>query len=98
MRLKYLQQNFSQTLLQNKFKLSPTLNAEFKLANEESKLIRLGIYRDAYYARLQRALQKIYPKCQQLLGNDYFILITSHYIYQHPSNFYNIQDYGHNFA
>jgi hypothetical protein len=55
---------------------------------------RLGIYADAYRARLTEALQSNYPVLHQLLGDDQFNDLSLAYQQLHRSGHYSIRWYG----
>ena len=55
---------------------------------------RLGIYRNAYQARLIEALDDTYPVLHKLLGDDMFAALGEAFIAQHPSMHRSIRWYG----
>lgn len=85
--MKQVQQLILKTLTADRF-------IPIQAANYIKPYVGLGIYREAYFARLTKALQKIYRQCEALLGSELFLKIAAHYIFLHPSHFFNIQDYG----
>ncbi len=56
---------------------------------------RLGVYGDAYRARLAEALQANFPALAQLLDSEDFGTLASHYVSSHDSSFFSIRYYGH---
>ena len=55
---------------------------------------RLGIYGNAYRARLIETLEAHYPALLALLGADDFASLGAAYVYAHDSNFASIRYYG----
>lgn len=60
--------------------------------------IRLGVYENAYRARLIEALIAAYPILQSYLGAEPFEDLCFAYIDQHPSNFRSIRWFGDQLA
>ncbi len=58
----------------------------------------LHIYRQAYGARLNEALQSNYPMLYRLLGDALFDTLAQSYIAQHPSRQPSIRWFGHALA
>ena len=56
--------------------------------------IALEIYRNNYRGNLHDALAGAYPVVEQLVGKDFFRLLTRKYIEQHPSRSGNLHRYG----
>jgi hypothetical protein len=56
---------------------------------------RLGIYGDAYRARLAEALQANFPALAKLLDTEDFGALAAHYVAAHDSSFFSIRYYGH---
>lgn len=56
--------------------------------------IRLGIYENAYRARLHEALMTTYPALQNYLGDEQFEELCFAYIDSHPSEFRSIRWFG----
>ncbi len=59
---------------------------------------RLGIYRNAYRARLIEALDDLYPVLHRLLGDDAFESLGTEFIDTHPSEHRSIRWYGRELA
>jgi hypothetical protein len=55
---------------------------------------RLGIYRNAYQARLIEALDDTYPVLHKLLGDEMFAALGEAFIARHPSAHRSIRWYG----
>jgi hypothetical protein len=55
---------------------------------------RLGIYGDAYRARLVEALEANYPALAKLLGETDFATLGAQYVQAHDSTFFSIRYYG----
>lgn len=59
---------------------------------------RLEAYSGGYFARLYDALKGAYAKTQVMLGEEAFYHACASYVALHPSQEYNINEYGHDFA
>ena len=59
---------------------------------------RLGIYSNNYDASLNGILKKRYPVCLQLVGEDFFVMMTRAFIEQTPSTCLSVDDYGEQFG
>ena len=55
------------------------------------------VYAGAYRARLIDALGETFEATWWCLGDDQFKKIAKQYIFENPSLFYNLNDYGHKF-
>lgn len=55
----------------------------------------IGVYLQAYRARLTAALRDNFPVLQRALGDDAFDLLARAYIDEHPSHFRSIRWFGH---
>lgn len=58
---------------------------------------RLGIYGNAYYARLQECLRDEYPVLRDMLGEEAFDEFSFDYLQQHPSTSYTLGRLGAQF-
>ena len=56
--------------------------------------VALDIYRNNYRGNLHDALAGAYPVVEQLVGKDFFRLLTRKFIEQHPSRSGNLHRYG----
>lgn len=54
----------------------------------------IDIYRNNYRGNLHDVLAGAYPVIQQLVGDDFFRLLTRRFIEQHPSRNANLHHYG----
>lgn len=59
---------------------------------------RLDIYRHAYYARFDEALQSDYPVLAFALGEDLFYQLSCDYADRYPSQYRSISDFGQHLA
>jgi hypothetical protein len=59
-----------------------------------SRAVRLGVYQNAYIARLDEALRSNYPKLHALLGDDDMFTLTTAYQEAHPSPRPSIRWFG----
>lgn len=59
---------------------------------------RLGIYANAYSARLLETLQEHFPGLHTLLGDEAFSELAQHYIDKHPSRHFSLRYFGHQLA
>ncbi len=63
-----------------------------------SAAIAVGVYRNNYRGNLHDALAGAYPVIEQLVGRDFFRLLTRQFITQHPSRSGNLHHYGEQMA
>jgi hypothetical protein len=59
---------------------------------------RLGIYANAYYARLLECLAAFFPMLQKTLGEEIFEGFAFEYLQHYPSRSYTLDRLGENFA
>jgi len=59
-----------------------------------SSEVAIGVYRNNYRGNLHDALAGAYPVVEQLVGKDFFRLITRQYIGEHASHSGNLHRYG----
>lgn len=59
---------------------------------------RLGIYRNAYRARLAEALETNYPALAKLMGEQNFATLAQEYVAAHDSHSFSLRQYGHELA
>lgn len=57
----------------------------------------IGVYRDAYPARLTEALGETYEACWRVMGDEEFFAAARDFIARAPSRSYNLSDYGEGF-
>lgn len=93
MKLAQIQEQLQAYLLgdaSNRDAIVPNLQDGHGISRER----RLGIYRDAYRARLQEALGTVYERTWTYLGDKDFAAAAARYIESHPSSRPNLRDYG----
>lgn len=90
MSLRALQQRFQEHLLNG---ASPVL-ADIAAVAPLSRERRLGVYRDAYGARLRDALKSNYPKLHRVLGDATFAALAAGFLAAHPSGTRSIRWFG----
>lgn len=71
----------------------PLLAGDYGLSGEQ----RLGIYHNAYRARLTEALEAVYERTWAYLGDQEFYQLSAGYIEASPSARPNLRDYGSTF-
>lgn len=59
--------------------------------------VRLAIYGNAYFSRLEEALESDYEILKQLLGEEVFSEACMAYIHQYPSRYYSLRWFGRDF-
>jgi hypothetical protein len=59
--------------------------------------VRLAIYGNAYFSRLEEALESDYEILKQLLGEEVFSEACMAYIQQYPSRYYSLRWFGRDF-
>jgi hypothetical protein len=93
-RLPEIQEAFQHFLLEGKAEISAHVLGTNRVPVET----RLGIYGDAYKARLSEALEASFPVLAQLLGEHDFQELASRYVSGHESTFFSIRYYGDRMA
>jgi Putative DNA-binding domain len=88
--------------LQNAFKRNVTTGDEefgkyINSTEAVSSDVRLGIYANAYFARLEEALESDYEILKQLLGDDVFEEVCMAYTHKYPSHYYSLRWFGQDF-
>lgn len=94
MKLRKLQQNFQGFLLHSQQDIISAIVSTAELSTEH----RLGIYGNAYYARLIECMSENYPALHTLLGDNEFEKLCIRYIDQHPSAHFSVRYFGHQLA
>lgn len=94
---------FSLEELQNAFKRNVLTGdesfAQFINSTESiSSDLRLAIYGNAYYTRLQEALEGDFEVLKQLLSAEVFEEACLAYIHKHPSHYFSLRWFGRDFA
>lgn len=59
--------------------------------------VRLAIYGNAYYSRLEEALESDYEILKQLLDEDVFEEVCLAYIHKYPSHYFSLRWFGQDF-
>jgi len=88
--LKDLQENFKRHLIKGDSDILPEVISTDKLSNVD----RLAIYGNAYYARLEEALEGDFEAIHTLLGDEAFSDLCRRYIDAYPSRFFTLRWFG----
>jgi len=95
MKLKELQSNFMDALLQQRVSNSISALSETLTENGQlSALQRIQIYQNAYRSRLFSTIDSDYPALGSLLGDDLYNPLVNTYIDQHPSESPSLNNFG----
>lgn len=94
LKLQELQQYFVNGLDSNDNTIFNYIDSNLKLNAQE----HLAIYQSSIWGALQKALKEIYPVCNKLVGNDFFIGMSNAFIKQASSFMPDIGSYGANFS
>ena len=89
--LKTLQQQFISALKQPA--ATDFLNL-IRSSEQLSSLQHLAIYKNSIKGSLQNVLKEIFPVCQKIVGEDFFIMMINEYIAMTPSLSPDMGDYG----
>lgn len=81
--LKQLQQDFLQNVMERKQALSGQAGTT--------------IYQNNYLMGLIKSLVVTFPVCEQLVGENFFKTLAKHYIFDNPSEYASLNDYGNAF-
>lgn len=92
--LKALQDAFKRNVLTGDESFAQYINSTESISSD----VRLAIYGNAYYSRLQEALQTDYEVLKELLGDDVFEEACLAYIHKHPSRYFSLRWFGQDFA
>jgi hypothetical protein len=90
MKLAQLQQAFQSHVLGG----DDVIAAEIAADERFTTSLRLGIYAQAYAARLIEVLAETYPAVQAALGTDLFARLIAEYVKVRPSRFRSARAYG----
>ena len=90
MKLAQLQQSFQDHVLRD----DPQIAGEISGDERFAVAMRLGIYTDAYAARLIDVLAETFPAVQAVLGQGLFARLVGEFARQHPSRFRSARHYG----
>jgi hypothetical protein len=88
--LRELQQDFQNFLLGD----DTAIESQIVSTPQVSAAKRLGVYSNAYVARLIEALESSYPALAKLLGPEDFSELCETYVRAQPSRFFSIRHYG----
>ncbi|NOX92815.1 MAG: DUF2063 domain-containing protein [Gammaproteobacteria bacterium] len=91
--LKELQNAFKRNVVNGDEEFGKYVNT----AGAVSSDVRLAIYGNAYFARLEEALESDYDILKQLLGEDVFNEICMAYTKKYPSHYYSLRWFGQDF-
>lgn len=91
--LKELQNAFKQNVLTGDEAFGKYINSTEAVSSD----VRLAIYGNAYYSRLEEALESDYEILKQLLGEDVFEEVCLAYIHKYPSHYYSLRWFGQDF-
>jgi hypothetical protein len=90
MKLAQLQQSFQEHVLHADPRIAREIIGDERFATA----MRLGIYTDAYAARLTEVLAATFPAVQAALGEGLFARLVGEFALQHPSRFRSARAYG----
>jgi hypothetical protein len=90
MKLAHLQQSFQSHVLE----ADDAIAAELAVDERFTTALRLGIYTQAYVARLIEVLAETYPAVQAALGTKSFARLIGDFVKVHPSRFRSARGYG----
>jgi hypothetical protein len=90
MKLAHLQQTFQSHMLEGDAAIAAEIASDERFATS----LRLGIYTQAYAARLVEVLAETYPAVQAALGPDRFAHLIGDFVKLHPSRFRSARAYG----
>lgn len=91
--LKELQNAFKRNVLTGDEAFGQYINSTAAVSSD----VRLAIYGNAYFARLEEALESDYEIVKQLLGEDVFEEACLAYIHKYPSHYYSLRWFGQDF-
>jgi hypothetical protein len=89
-----IQADFQEFLLRG----AGAVHAHIAVSGRAPVTTRLGIYSNAYTARLRDALETNYPVIATVLGESDFAELAAEYIAAHDSRCFSIRYYGHALA
>lgn len=93
LKLREIQQNFTNDLLNYSNTLSPHIHTTTALTASD----RIEIYRSSMIALLQKSLMQTYEACYKLVGEEFFIYLANEFIETQPSFSPDLNDYGGQF-
>ena len=92
--LKALQDAFKRNVLTGDESFAQYINSTESISSD----VRLAIYGNAYFLRLQEALETDFEVLKRLLGDDVFEEACLAYIHKHPSRYFSLRWFGQDFA
>ncbi len=90
MKLAQLQQSFQDHVLRDHTRIAGEISGDERFPTS----MRLGIYTDAYAARLIEVLAETFPAVQATLGQESFAGLVGEFARRHPSRFRSARAYG----
>jgi hypothetical protein len=97
MNLKQIQQEIINYIENGNENCSRIINLINSTSNLNA-LDRLNIYRGSVIGGLTNTLAEIYPVCKKIVGEEFFNALALRYISNNPSNSFDLNQYGENFA
>ncbi len=91
--LKELQNAFKRNVMTGDKAFGQFINSTEAVSSD----VRLAIYGNAYYSRLEEALESDYEILKPLLGADVFEEACMAYIHKYPSHYYSLRWFGQDF-
>jgi len=91
--LKELQNAFKRNVVNGDEEFGKYINSTEAVSSD----VRLAIYGNAYFSRLEEALENDYEILKQLLGEDIFSEICMTYTEKFPSHYYSLRWFGRDF-
>jgi len=91
--LKELQNAFKRNVVNGDEAFGKYINSTGAVSSD----VRLAIYGNAYFSRLEEALESDYGILKQLLGDDVFSEVCVAYTHKYPSRYYSLRWFGQDF-
>ncbi len=91
--LKELQNAFKRNVVNGDEAFGKYINSTETVSSD----VRLAIYGNAYFSRLEEALESDYGIVKQLLGEDVFSEVCVAYTHKYPSHYYSLRWFGQDF-
>jgi len=91
--LKELQNAFKRNVVNGDEEFGKYINSTEAVSSD----IRLAIYGNAYFSRLEEALESDYEILKQLLGEGVFNEVCIAYTHKYPSHYYSLRWFGQDF-
>lgn len=77
---------------------SDAILCRIKINSDLSEKEHLAIYQNSIFGALQKTLQEVYPVCNKLVGDEFFIAMINIYIENNISCSPDLADYGAEFS